>query len=356
MPTTPIPPAMPTAPATSSQAPATANTLEAQAVSGGRAGLNVRVRPTKSHPTNGYVQGVYRGSEPYDMILRGHKLPEPRTKGASQRFKRLIHPLMERCEDIATETSCWLLIAAQHVTSQEPMFYYVSPRLANEAQQETEAILTATSDLVSQLRQARRTDAVEFQRELQDERRQKQDLQNALESSTTSQAQMAQTLEEKQLSAEVDTASRGLRDEATAASKPTRSPKSELELIMEHVRTLSKRFDRALGNKQPAEHLVAFALDIVTEVERSAANSTIKISIEEHMLIFEKLRDALSKYQGQVLNIEGVGRDWKLIESILSRIRQVICWLVEVYEPALIDPSEIPVHFYSTQFSFQRLV
>ncbi|TEB36922.1 hypothetical protein FA13DRAFT_1622470, partial [Coprinellus micaceus] len=66
------------------------------------------------------------------------------------------------------KTGCWLLVAAQHITAVNGVVHYISPRLRAEAPQEVSDIMNDVHDLIDDLREARRAEALKLQRELRD--------------------------------------------------------------------------------------------------------------------------------------------------------------------------------------------
>ncbi|KAH9480103.1 hypothetical protein JR316_0006700 [Psilocybe cubensis] len=107
-------------------------------------------RTSARDPYNGFVEGAYRGSEIY-QIVRGHALPSPIADNtrAVRRFMSTINSIVEKCEDLSRQTSCWLFIGAQHSTARSPAISYASPRLRRDAAEQENA------DLQRQLDQSR---------------------------------------------------------------------------------------------------------------------------------------------------------------------------------------------------------
>ncbi|PPQ69412.1 hypothetical protein CVT26_002450 [Gymnopilus dilepis] len=134
----------------------------------------VQPRATMRNPIHGLVQGVKKGNKSH-VTYRTHRLPSPRISAldVSRRYHRQINKLLQRCEDLSTETGCWLFFAAQHVTAREGAISYASPRLRREALEQAERIATDFNTTAARLRTSRRVEAVQLSEQLEEVERQR---------------------------------------------------------------------------------------------------------------------------------------------------------------------------------------
>lgn len=102
------------------------------------------------------------------MIPRKHAKPTPIEKApqASKRFLETINRLIERCDDIAVSTGCWLFIGAQHPGGVASTIHYTSPRLYRDAPERMNEIATEYDQLMGDLLASRRSDALELRSQL----------------------------------------------------------------------------------------------------------------------------------------------------------------------------------------------
>ncbi|KAF6756413.1 hypothetical protein DFP72DRAFT_846727 [Ephemerocybe angulata] len=154
-----------------------------------------QVRATVANPYHGHVAGAQRGIDTF-KIVRKHAPPAPldSTKDAAAYFNQSIGPIIERCEDIARKTGCWLFIGAQHITAQNGMVHYVSPRLVSDAPEEIEDITNELDDLIRGLRKSRRHDALRVCVELAEAEREKQRLAAELQAMKQKELETAELL------------------------------------------------------------------------------------------------------------------------------------------------------------------
>ncbi|KAJ7755080.1 hypothetical protein DFH07DRAFT_690873, partial [Mycena maculata] len=69
--------------------------------------------------------------------------------------------LVLQCEDLATETSCWLSFSAQHINTNEGFFHYTSPRLLRDGKKDMEDIASNLN-----LMKGRQNDALALTKQL----------------------------------------------------------------------------------------------------------------------------------------------------------------------------------------------
>ncbi|PPR07645.1 hypothetical protein CVT26_001660 [Gymnopilus dilepis] len=142
-----------------------------------RSYVRIRARATKGNPIYGVVKGVKKGNKDYalQVTYRMHKLPLPRSsaRDVSRRYNRQVNKLLQRCEDLSTETGCWLYFGAQHTTAREGAISYVSPRFCREAREQAERIATDFNTTAAHLSTARRVEAVQLSEKLAEVERQR---------------------------------------------------------------------------------------------------------------------------------------------------------------------------------------
>lgn len=103
-------------------------------------------------------------------ILRKHSAPDPSrdSVAASKEFLEGMHRVLERAEDVAIKTGCWLFIGAQHPGATGGTIHYSSARLRRDAPDETEHLTNDYHLLMTNLLRARRADALEASKRLQE--------------------------------------------------------------------------------------------------------------------------------------------------------------------------------------------
>ncbi|KAJ6477492.1 hypothetical protein DFH09DRAFT_1108600 [Mycena vulgaris] len=145
----------------------------------------IRDRPSKKTPIFGKVKGAYRGSKPLEIVRqRGSRALISDKIACTQRFTRKSRELIERCEDLAQETSCWLFFTAQHVNANEPFLHYSSPRLLRDGKSDIEDITNEFNKLFISLSAARQREAFEMSKKLQDAEAKHASTSKILESTT----------------------------------------------------------------------------------------------------------------------------------------------------------------------------
>ncbi|KAJ7241835.1 hypothetical protein C8J57DRAFT_1192477 [Mycena rebaudengoi] len=101
--------------------------------SAGNTPTSIRQRPSKTNPIYGMVQGAYHGSEELE-IVRHAMLPAliKDRKTCSKQFVRKMTDIIDRCEALSNETSCWLFVTTQHINATGPFMHYSSPRILRD--------------------------------------------------------------------------------------------------------------------------------------------------------------------------------------------------------------------------------
>ncbi|KAF8881352.1 hypothetical protein BD779DRAFT_1445562 [Infundibulicybe gibba] len=164
-----------------------------------------RVRITQINAVHGYVEGACRGGEEF-KVLRLNELKKPiiQSTDSAARFLRLVTDMVIRCEQISSETGCWLFFTAQHLTARAPFIHYSSPRILREGEEDIESIINQFNEIFAKLTAARRHDAremhvklVEAQKEGVETRRQLEEVAAQAESSRQALERQERQLEEQ---------------------------------------------------------------------------------------------------------------------------------------------------------------
>ncbi|KAK7055926.1 hypothetical protein R3P38DRAFT_3566036 [Favolaschia claudopus] len=128
-----------------------------------------RIRASNGNPAFGKVQGAYRGSETADIIRsRAQRQKISDRKECSARFGRKTKELIERCEDLAQETGCWLFFTAQHPYAKEPFYHFASSRLLRDSKTDVETIINQFNKIFASLLAGRQRDAASMHKKLQE--------------------------------------------------------------------------------------------------------------------------------------------------------------------------------------------
>lgn len=93
----------------------------------------------------------------------------------------LIFSFYLQCEDLSSETGCWLFLGAQHLTARGGAITYASPRLCREAPAPAGQLAMLFGTTATQLMNARRSEAVMYQRQLDDMREKRADAEKKAE-------------------------------------------------------------------------------------------------------------------------------------------------------------------------------
>jgi hypothetical protein len=97
------------------------------------------------------------------------------------------------------ETSCWLVVLAQHPNAASHFIHYESPRLRREAKNDTKELLENFNITISSLMNARRRDAIEMGKALALAERQKSNADAEVESSRQALERQTEMLRRKEM-------------------------------------------------------------------------------------------------------------------------------------------------------------
>ncbi|EEB91589.1 hypothetical protein MPER_10029, partial [Moniliophthora perniciosa FA553] len=93
-----------------------------------------RIRPCKSNPCYGFVDGVKRGSETWEVARKAPKY-EMLSSWAecNKKFNDRVQALARTAEEMADETGCWVYLACQMPAGRHEYTHYTCYRLRKEA-------------------------------------------------------------------------------------------------------------------------------------------------------------------------------------------------------------------------------
>ncbi|TFK62142.1 hypothetical protein BDN72DRAFT_903487 [Pluteus cervinus] len=153
-----------------------------------------RVRVSASNPIYGRVEGCVRGSVPCEL-LRTSKLRTfmPDSSLATRRYNRELAAIIVRAERLSREVGCWFLINAQYRYSGQTAVTYASPRLRQDAPDDTADLGRRFNRLTNGLVLARQKDAQDLVKQLQELESQKEE---ALTRASAAEAALAREREE----------------------------------------------------------------------------------------------------------------------------------------------------------------
>ncbi|KAJ6464114.1 hypothetical protein DFH09DRAFT_1346953 [Mycena vulgaris] len=127
--------------------------------SGGR-----KCRVSASNALYGHVSGAMKGSKPM-QIYRRKALPQTHAK-PPRRFAKTMPDILARCERLAAETGCYLVVAAANRSSASAPLHYVSTSLRHDALKESTDMLNIFQTTLGAIKRARQTEAVALTKDL----------------------------------------------------------------------------------------------------------------------------------------------------------------------------------------------
>ncbi|KAK7021881.1 hypothetical protein VNI00_017170 [Paramarasmius palmivorus] len=178
-----------------------------------------RIRPCKSNPVYGLVDGAKRGCETWDVPRKGPKLDTLATwADCNKRFNEKMQAILRLAEEMAEETGCWVYLAAQMPTGRHQYTHYTCRRLRKEAPGPINDINAIAYKMFQGLVNSRRKDVLQTELEIAEARTDVQRLIKENEMLARSQSAAQAVIE-------------GLRSRLTTSS-PTAS---ELEALLMQI-------------------------------------------------------------------------------------------------------------------------
>ncbi|KAJ2926015.1 hypothetical protein H1R20_g11089, partial [Candolleomyces eurysporus] len=129
-------------------------------------------------------------------------------------------------------------------------------------------------------------------------------------------------------------------------------PKTKLEVIQEQVQRFSRQFETILAGKTAAGYLALICVGLEIHYEAGHILKAKDFVMGKEVELRKVLR-ALEKYRDMARDLAGSGEEWKGIEAIATRVRQVISWLDGLLCMAMVDPADLVDRFHAKQLEFQ---
>ncbi|KII92990.1 hypothetical protein PLICRDRAFT_62370, partial [Plicaturopsis crispa FD-325 SS-3] len=146
----------------------------------------------------GHVEGARRGNDEWKIVRTKALRPlEPNSRQAAARFARTMEEIIIRCERSSHETNSWLFIAAQHPHASAQFVHWTSPRLRRDAKADVTDLVNRFQTMINSLINARRKDAFEMGKALEDERTRRNEAEKEAESSRQAVQQQEAELKDK---------------------------------------------------------------------------------------------------------------------------------------------------------------
>ncbi|KAK7047774.1 hypothetical protein VNI00_006102 [Paramarasmius palmivorus] len=130
-----------------------------------------RIRPSKSNPIYGLVDGAKRGSEQWEVA---RKVPQfnvlPTWADCNKKFNEKMQAVLRLAEETADETGSWIYVAAQMPTGRHEYTHFASRRLRKEAPGPVNDINAIAHNMFRGLVNSRRKDVLQLELEVASQR------------------------------------------------------------------------------------------------------------------------------------------------------------------------------------------
>ncbi|KAK7014792.1 hypothetical protein VNI00_019265 [Paramarasmius palmivorus] len=130
-----------------------------------------RIRPSKSNPIYGLVDGAKRGSERWEVA---RKVPQfsilPTWAECNKKFNEKIQAVLRLAEETADETGSWIYVAAQMPTGRHEFTHFASRRLRKEAPGPVNDMNAIAHKMFGGLVSSRRKDVLQLELEVANQR------------------------------------------------------------------------------------------------------------------------------------------------------------------------------------------
>ncbi|EEB96864.1 hypothetical protein MPER_03923, partial [Moniliophthora perniciosa FA553] len=128
--------------------------------------IKARVRPSRSNPAYGLVDGVLRGTAEWKIPrVRPRKSILPENK-IHKRFDEKTAGIVTRCEELGNETGAWVYFSAHCPGTRHGAVQYFSKRFRKEAPTGVEELATLSGKVFKALINSRRRDVVQAELEV----------------------------------------------------------------------------------------------------------------------------------------------------------------------------------------------
>jgi hypothetical protein len=109
---------------------------------------------------------------------------------------------------------------------------------------------------------------------------------------------------------------------------------------------LSLKFSRLVDNDPPK-----FVEDLLTAYFKSCDEDTL--SVHDGVLRVQWYQKCIQRYKDQILQLGGVGPEWKEVSQLLNQLTEVMRWIEEVLCFAMVDQEGL-VASYQGQMLMYR--
>ncbi|KAJ7283898.1 hypothetical protein C8J57DRAFT_1498896 [Mycena rebaudengoi] len=134
-------------------------------------------RISGKNPKYGFVVGAMKGKIAA-KIFRRKSLPGL-SKDPTRRFNKQVPDIIARCERLAAETGCWLLIAGNSRSHASGVLHYVTPAMRQDALAESTAMINDFQRVTGAIKLARREDAYQLSKGLIQMEKEKQEAEDS---------------------------------------------------------------------------------------------------------------------------------------------------------------------------------
>lgn len=132
---------------------------------------------------------------------------------------------------------------------------------------------------------------------------------------------------------------------------------SRLELVNERIEKAWSRFEQELDHQPLNKYLNNLSQTFLLQYSSAVTDldfSNAKNIFEERLQSLNKVWRALVKYRDFILNLEGIGDDWRRADSRVAAVRETIRWLDELECGVMVDVGELVDNLRARRFEFQQ--
>ena len=115
--------------------------------------------------------------------------------------------------------------------------------------------------------------------------------------------------------------------------------------LMELGERVQKRLAK-ITNGSPFEFVHCICKQLLQDHDKDRVHT---FSIE-----LSKLQKMLYKYQNEVLQLDGVGNNYKKLQNIVKDVRLVLEWVDELLVLAMVDIHEVRQLYYTSELLYQK--
>jgi len=124
--------------------------------------------------------------------------------------------------------------------------------------------------------------------------------------------------------------------------------RNPIEVWTECVNRIDSRFMTLIGHRDdPAGYIDSICAQYIEDC--------ISANIEHHVCALESMQSSLFRYQDEILTLEGVGAVFNGSDKVLSKVKQLLGWVEEIYGVALFSSQEFRELFKKREFEYQKV-